>query len=202
MPPSWATQLSLMGRYTQRVISALLAGLLLWWFLRSIDMAVVGDRLARIRVDYLVAATGLSLGAMVYRAWRWRYLVAPLGFRLDEIPRVLCVYGLGRHGGAPGPAGRNGQADAAGASGGPRQDGGVRDGRAGTRAGHAVRPAPVGDLPNLFPGWRSPRATTRRPSTPPFARGDGSSWPVWPALRAWCSSLCAFARRRAIGSSP
>ena len=74
-----------------------------------------------------------------------------VGIRLDEIPRVLCVYGLGRHGGATGPAGRNGQADAARASGGPRQDGGVRDGRTGTRAGYAARPAPVGDLPNLFP---------------------------------------------------
>ena len=61
-----------MGRNTHRVISALVAALLLWWFLRSVDLAAVGYRLARLRGGYLTAAMALSLGTMVYRAWRWR----------------------------------------------------------------------------------------------------------------------------------
>ena len=69
-----------MARNTSRLISALVAALLLWWFLRSVDLAAVGYRLARLQGGYLIAATALSLGTMVYRAWRWRYLVAPLGF--------------------------------------------------------------------------------------------------------------------------
>ena len=80
-----------MKRRTQRLISASIAVLLLWWFLRSVDLAIVGQTLAEIQGGYLIGAVSLSLGTMVYRSWRWGYLVAPIGL-VPMKSLVSCVF--------------------------------------------------------------------------------------------------------------
>lgn len=80
-----------MGRPVRGVLSALAALLLVWWFLRGADLAAVVSQIRQVHLGYLSAAVVLSLTSMVYRAWRWRYLVSPL--KLVSLPDLAaCVF--------------------------------------------------------------------------------------------------------------
>ena len=52
---------------------------LLAWFLRHADLADVWAQVRRARGDLVIAAFGTVILTYVIRAWRWRYLLHPIG---------------------------------------------------------------------------------------------------------------------------
>lgn len=73
--------------------------LLLWWFLRGVDLRGLGHRLLEVRLVPLAGAVGFALGHFFLRAWRWRFLLLPLGtapyrLRLEATVAGYCVNNL------------------------------------------------------------------------------------------------------------
>ncbi len=63
------------------VISLALAGLLLWLAFRSVDWKAFVDGLSVTRWVYLIPFVVASVGALVFRAFRWQLLIRSTGFR-------------------------------------------------------------------------------------------------------------------------
>jgi uncharacterized protein (TIRG00374 family) len=59
-------------------VGAGLAALLLWLFLRGVDLGRVAGELQRADYRWVLAATVLTLLVTVHRAWRWHYLLLPI----------------------------------------------------------------------------------------------------------------------------
>ncbi len=59
-------------------VAALTVGLLVI-FLRNADLAAVGRAIRTARADLGLAAFGMMAATYVLRAWRWQYLLAPIG---------------------------------------------------------------------------------------------------------------------------
>ena len=60
------------------ILSALLGGGFVWWFLRGISLPAVAEQIRVSRLPYLTAAVLLSLAGFAFRAWRWQHLLGPL----------------------------------------------------------------------------------------------------------------------------
>ena len=67
-----------MSRRTQITIGGVLALFLLWLFLRESNAGNVFAELKRADYRWVLAATILTLLAVVHRAWRWHYLLLPI----------------------------------------------------------------------------------------------------------------------------
>lgn len=63
------------------VLSLLLAGVLLWLALRRVDWTAFMEGLKQTRWGYIFPFVGASLGALVFRAFRWKLLLNAAGFR-------------------------------------------------------------------------------------------------------------------------
>lgn len=71
-----------MGLSSQAVrlaTGAVLAILLLFFFFRGMDWAALGGALRKARPDYLLGVVLVTAVVYALRAWRWGYLLAPLG---------------------------------------------------------------------------------------------------------------------------
>lgn len=58
---------------------SLLAAVIFAWFLSHANLAEVWVRVRQARVDLLVASFGAVVLTYVIRAWRWQYLLSPIG---------------------------------------------------------------------------------------------------------------------------
>jgi uncharacterized protein (TIRG00374 family) len=65
-------------RAVRNLLSALVSGVFLWWFLRGLDLSAVVDRVRAVRWPFFAGAVALSLTGFIVRSLRWRYLLAPL----------------------------------------------------------------------------------------------------------------------------
>lgn len=61
------------------VIVALVTALLLWWFLRSIDLGEAWRATLDAHWGWIAAAVAVTIQTYVIRAWRWQVLLAPIG---------------------------------------------------------------------------------------------------------------------------
>jgi hypothetical protein len=73
------------------ILGLVLAGALLWWFFRGVELESVAHAVAEARWEWLGACLAMTLLHYVVRAWRWRLLLAPLKRR---IPIRLLVEGV------------------------------------------------------------------------------------------------------------
>lgn len=60
-------------------VVSILAIALLAWFFRNANLGDVGAQVRRARVDLLIAGFGAVVLTYVIRAWRWQYLLHPIG---------------------------------------------------------------------------------------------------------------------------
>lgn len=67
-----------MSRRVQMAVGAGLTALLLWLFLRGVNLGGVVEELKRADYRWVLAATALTLLLTVHRAWRWHYLLLPI----------------------------------------------------------------------------------------------------------------------------
>ena len=67
-----------MSRRIQITIGGGFALLLLWLFLRESDAGNVFAEIKRADYRWVLAATTLTVLAVVHRAWRWHYLLLPI----------------------------------------------------------------------------------------------------------------------------
>ena len=68
-----------MHRHLRTVIALAAAGLLLWLFLRNTDFHQVGREMLHARLDLVLLALATTAVSYSVRAYRWRYLLAPVG---------------------------------------------------------------------------------------------------------------------------
>jgi uncharacterized protein (TIRG00374 family) len=61
------------------VLVSILAIALFAWFLRHANLPEVWVQVRRARVDLLIAGFGAVVATYVLRAWRWQYLLGPIG---------------------------------------------------------------------------------------------------------------------------
>ncbi|MCZ6651073.1 MAG: lysylphosphatidylglycerol synthase transmembrane domain-containing protein [Acidobacteria bacterium] len=73
------------------VLGLVLAGVLLWWFFRDVDLESVAHAVGEARWGWLGACLALTLLHYLVRAWRWRLLLHPLK---RGIPIRLLVEGV------------------------------------------------------------------------------------------------------------
>lgn len=64
---------------TRTLLVSLLAVAVFAWFLSHANLAEVWAQVQRARVDLLLASFGAVVLTYVIRAWRWRYLLKPIG---------------------------------------------------------------------------------------------------------------------------
>lgn len=67
------------GKLLRNVLSVGLAVLLLWLFLRSVDLQAVGRAIANAHFGWLALAVVISFGGIPFRSWRWTLLLARAG---------------------------------------------------------------------------------------------------------------------------
>ncbi len=67
-----------MKRATRIVISLLLTAGFLYVFLRSFDLSEAWEQMRGAHVALIAASAAINLSAYLVRAWRWRFLMAPL----------------------------------------------------------------------------------------------------------------------------
>jgi uncharacterized protein (TIRG00374 family) len=74
------------------LISALVIGALLWWFLRGVSLDGVTGAIRRASFPHVAAAMLVSLTGFAFRIVRWRYLLAPLKWtRLRSLAAAVFV---------------------------------------------------------------------------------------------------------------
>jgi hypothetical protein len=131
---------------TRTALVSLLAIALLAWFLRHANLADVGAQVRRARVDYLLYSVFFVAVTYWVRAWRWQFLLAPLG-RPGSVPRFrTTVIGFAALSSAAGARRRPASALSARAEGKPPRVGNVRHGRHGACARPGGRRGADGDL--------------------------------------------------------
>lgn len=64
---------------TRTVLLSVLAIALFTWFLRHADLPEVWAQVRRARLDLLIAGFGAVVLTYVIRAWRWQFLLGPIG---------------------------------------------------------------------------------------------------------------------------
>lgn len=60
-------------------VSLALAALLLWVFLRNLDLAAVAEAIGRAHAGWVAVAVGISLLVIPIRSWRWTWLLRTVG---------------------------------------------------------------------------------------------------------------------------
>ena len=81
-----------MRSHLRTFVAVALAAVLLVLFLRNTDLRQVGREMARARLDLLALAVGVTALTYVFRAIRWRYLLAPVGrVRLSMALRTTII---------------------------------------------------------------------------------------------------------------
>ncbi|TDB63993.1 lysylphosphatidylglycerol synthase transmembrane domain-containing protein [Arundinibacter roseus] len=73
------------------VISLGLAGALLWYVFKDIDLSAMMERLAQADWSWVALSCGLVLLAHLTRAWRWQMLMEPLGYKPTLANTLLSV---------------------------------------------------------------------------------------------------------------
>ena len=68
-----------MRRHLRTLAVVLATAALLWLFLRNTDFRQVGREFARARLDLVLASLAVTGMTYVFRAFRWQYLLAPIG---------------------------------------------------------------------------------------------------------------------------
>lgn len=68
-----------MRRHLRTLAVVLVTAALLWLFLRNTDFRQVGREFARARLDLVLASLAVTGMTYVFRAFRWQYLLAPIG---------------------------------------------------------------------------------------------------------------------------
>ncbi|GHB62392.1 lysylphosphatidylglycerol synthase transmembrane domain-containing protein [Persicitalea jodogahamensis] len=84
-----------MNNTLKYAISLLLAGGLLWFVFKDMDLATMWERLQAADWRWIALSCALLLMAHVTRAWRWQMLLEPLGYRpslFDSTTSVLTGY--------------------------------------------------------------------------------------------------------------
>ncbi|GAB2779462.1 lysylphosphatidylglycerol synthase transmembrane domain-containing protein [Rhabdobacter roseus] len=84
-----------MKNFLRYTISLGLAGVLLWFVFKDIDLAAMLSRLAQADWRWIAVSCTLLMGAHLARAWRWQMLLEPLEHRpglLDAMLAVLTGY--------------------------------------------------------------------------------------------------------------
>lgn len=81
-------KIKVLVKYT---LSLLLAGGLLWYVYRDIDLASMVDRLRFIDYRWYIASVFVSLLSHLTRAYRWNILLEPFGFKLSSFRTFLAV---------------------------------------------------------------------------------------------------------------
>jgi uncharacterized protein (TIRG00374 family) len=80
-----------MKKALQYAISLSLAGALLWYVFKDIDLAAMFERLGTADWRWIAASFAITFLAHVVRAWRWRMLMGPLGYTPSASNAVLAV---------------------------------------------------------------------------------------------------------------
>ncbi|MEY3983046.1 MAG: hypothetical protein RL160_603 [Bacteroidota bacterium] len=73
------------------LIFLLLAVLLLWLILQKVDLGSSWQALTGARLGWVLGASFTTLLAHFLRAYRWNYLLQPLGFRMNNLRSFLAV---------------------------------------------------------------------------------------------------------------
>jgi uncharacterized protein (TIRG00374 family) len=66
------------GERIRMILSAALAVGLFAFFLSRANLADVADRIAHLKVAFLLLATAASVGSIFLRAWRWQWILEPV----------------------------------------------------------------------------------------------------------------------------
>ena len=66
-----------------------IAGLLLWWSFRGVDLRATLSEFSEIRWGWLLLSVAASLIAFLSRAERWRLLMRPLGYHPGDRKSVV-----------------------------------------------------------------------------------------------------------------
>lgn len=81
-----------MRSHIRALLALLLAAVLLALFLRNTDLRQVGREMAAARLDLVALALAVTALTYVIRAWRWQYLLAPVGHvRLSAALRATII---------------------------------------------------------------------------------------------------------------
>jgi glycosyltransferase 2 family protein len=84
-----------MKNFIRIAVSLGLAGLLLWFVFKDIDLVAMLDRLRQADWRWIVVSCLIMLVAHIARAWRWQMLMEPMGYRpglFDATVSVLTGY--------------------------------------------------------------------------------------------------------------
>lgn len=76
-------------------LSLLLAGGLLWFVFRNIELEYMLERLKDVRYEYIAASIFLAILSNVLRAYRWNLLFRPLGYTRLSIYRTFLAVMVG-----------------------------------------------------------------------------------------------------------
>ena len=94
-----------MNNALKYAISLLLAGGLLWFVFKDIDLAAMWERLQAADWRWIALSCALLMLAHITRAWRWQMLLEPLGHRpglfdstTSVLTGVLCQLHRAAHG--------------------------------------------------------------------------------------------------------
>lgn len=77
------------------LISLTIAGVLLWYVYRDLDISAMLDKLRAAHYGWVGLAIVVSLLSHLLRAYRWRLLLAPLGYRTLTVFRTLLAVMVG-----------------------------------------------------------------------------------------------------------
>lgn len=80
-----------MKKVFQYAISLGLAGVLLWFVFKDIDLAEMFERLRQADWRWIAASFVITFIAHIVRAWRWRMLMEPLGFKASGFNATVSV---------------------------------------------------------------------------------------------------------------
>jgi len=73
------------------LVFLLLALLLLWLILQKVDLRSSWNALTGARLSWVLGASCITLLAHFLRAYRWNYLLQPLGYRMNNLRSYLAV---------------------------------------------------------------------------------------------------------------
>lgn len=76
-------------------LSLILAGALLWFVFRNIELEYMLERLKDVRYEYIAASIFLAILSNVLRAYRWNLLFRPLGYTQLSIYRTFLAVMVG-----------------------------------------------------------------------------------------------------------
>ncbi|HEV7348969.1 lysylphosphatidylglycerol synthase transmembrane domain-containing protein [Telluribacter sp.] len=81
-----------MKNFLRYAISLGLAGGLLWYVFKDIDLAAMLERLQQADWSWIAVSCLIMLGAHITRAWRWQMLMEPLGYKPTLFDASISVF--------------------------------------------------------------------------------------------------------------